>query len=327
MYTTSIETSSFSEPKIPLYDNPGIYMDPLTDFGFKYLFGKELNKDILIDFLNTLFQGTKIITDLTYNNTESNGEGVSNRDVYFDLLCTGVDGEQFIIEMQRKLQPHFMDRCVYYSSRIINEQAPSTGQKWDYKIKGVFLIGILDFELNIPTGNHYLTPVQLVNMNTNETFYPKLGYLFLELSKFDKQVNELANDLERWCYVLKHLHRLNQMPKYLNKRVFQRIFQLAEVINLKPEERIMYDRNLKAKRDYENTIDYAVQVAVEKAVEEAVEKAVEKAVEEVEEKAAAKENAEKKRLINQMFANGLSMEMVCKITGMIESDIEKIVRL
>jgi predicted transposase/invertase (TIGR01784 family) len=303
MYTTTIETSSFSEPKIPLYDNPGIYMDPLTDFGFKYLFGKELNKDILIDFLNTLFQGTKIITDLTYNNNENNGEGIENRDVYFDLLCTDHNGQQFIIEMQRKLQPHFMDRCVYYSSRIINEQAPSAGQKWDYKIKGVFLIGILDFELNIPTGNHYLTPVQLVNLNTNETFYPKLGYLFLELSKFDKQVHELENDLERWCYVLKHLHQLKQMPRYLNKRVFQRIFQLAEVINLKPEERIMYDRNLKAKRDYENTIDYAVQVAVEKAVEETEEK-------------------EKKHLINRMFANGLSMEMVCKITGMREAEID-----
>jgi predicted transposase/invertase (TIGR01784 family) len=306
MYYNTIETSLFSEPKIPLYDNPGIYIDPLTDFGFKYLFGKELNKDILIDFLNVLFQGQKIIKDITYNNIEKNGDTVDDRDVYFDLLCTGDDGEQFIIEMQRKLQPHFMDRCVYYTSRIVNEQAPTSGQKWDYKIKGVFLIGILDFELNIPTGNHYLTPVQLVNLNTHETFYPKLGYLFLELSKFDKQVNELENDLERWCYVLKHLHRLNQMPKYLNKRVFQRIFKLAEVVNLKPKERIMYDRNLKAKRDYENTIDYAVQVAVEKAVE--------------------KEKADKESIIHQMFVNGLPMEMVCKITGMNAADIEKIVQ-
>jgi predicted transposase/invertase (TIGR01784 family) len=313
MCSNTIETSLFSEPKIPLYDNQGIYIDPLTDFGFKYLFGKELNKDILINFLNVIFQGQKIIKDITYNNIEKNGDALDDRDVYFDLLCMGDDGEQFIIEMQRKLQTHFMDRCVYYTSRIVNEQAPTSGQKWDYKIKGVFLIGILDFELNIPTGNHYLTPVQLVNLNTHETFYPKLGYLFLELSKFDKRVDELENDLERWCYVLKHLHRLNQMPKYLNKRIFQRIFKLAEVVNLKPKERIMYDRNLKAKRDYENTIDYAVQVAVDKekeAAHEAVQKAVEK----------------EESIINKMFANGLSMDMVCKITGMIAPDIEKIVQ-
>ncbi|WP_299252662.1 Rpn family recombination-promoting nuclease/putative transposase [uncultured Cytophaga sp.] len=310
MYHTTIETSSFSEPKMPLYNNPGIYIDPLTDFGFKYLFGKELNKDILIDFLNNLFQGKKTISNLTFNNIEKNGEALEDRDVYFDLLCTGDDGEQFIIEMQRKLQTNFMDRCVYYTSRIVNEQAPAAGQKWDYKIKGVFLIGILDFELNTPTGDHYLTTVQLVNLNTNETFYPKLGYLFLELSKFDKQVHELENDLERWCYVLKHLHRLNQMPTYLNKRVFKRIFKLAEVMNLKPKERAMYDRNLKAKRDYENTIDYAVEVAVEKAVVKAVEK----------------EKSEKIFMINQMFVNGLSMEMVCKITGMAAQDIEKIVQ-
>jgi uncharacterized protein YoaH (UPF0181 family) len=90
----------------------------------------------------------------------------------------------------------------------------------------------------------------------------------------------------------------------------------------------MYDRNLKAKRDYENTIDYAVQVAVDKekeAAHEAVQKAVEKekeAAHEAVQKAVEKEES----IINQMFANGLSMDMVCKITGMIASDIEKIVQ-
>ena len=29
----------------------GTFIDPLTDYGFKYLFGREPNKDLLIDFL------------------------------------------------------------------------------------------------------------------------------------------------------------------------------------------------------------------------------------------------------------------------------------
>lgn len=51
----------------------GRYIDPLTDFGFKKIFGSESNKDLLIAFLNELFIGRKVIKDLVYNPTEQNG--------------------------------------------------------------------------------------------------------------------------------------------------------------------------------------------------------------------------------------------------------------
>ena len=37
------------------------YLNPFTEFGFKKLFGTEANKDLLIDFLNSLFQGEEVI--------------------------------------------------------------------------------------------------------------------------------------------------------------------------------------------------------------------------------------------------------------------------
>ena len=33
---------------------PERYINPITDFGFKRLFGTESNKDLLIDFLNAI---------------------------------------------------------------------------------------------------------------------------------------------------------------------------------------------------------------------------------------------------------------------------------
>ncbi len=33
----------------------GRYINPYTDFGFKKLFGTEMNKDLLVSFLNSLF--------------------------------------------------------------------------------------------------------------------------------------------------------------------------------------------------------------------------------------------------------------------------------
>ena len=35
------------------------YINPYTDFGFKKLFGTEMNKDLLISFLNALLAGMK----------------------------------------------------------------------------------------------------------------------------------------------------------------------------------------------------------------------------------------------------------------------------
>ena len=99
--------------------------------------------------------------------------------------------------------------------------------------------------------------VALVNTNTHEIFYNKLGYKFLELPKFVETEEELETDLDRWFYLLKHMSHLDKVPAVLNKRVFQKVFKIAEVSNLTKEEKAMYDSSLKAKWDYENSIAYA----------------------------------------------------------------------
>ena len=38
------------------------YVNPYTDFGFKMLFGTEVNKDLLISFVNSLLMGREVIT-------------------------------------------------------------------------------------------------------------------------------------------------------------------------------------------------------------------------------------------------------------------------
>lgn len=43
-----------------------IYINPLTDFGFKYLFGQEENKQFLLSFLNAIMQGHRVITDVEF---------------------------------------------------------------------------------------------------------------------------------------------------------------------------------------------------------------------------------------------------------------------
>lgn len=51
------------------------YINPYTDFGFKYLFGTEPNKDITLELVNALLQGQETITSLTLLPTEQLGGG------------------------------------------------------------------------------------------------------------------------------------------------------------------------------------------------------------------------------------------------------------
>lgn len=49
------------------------YISLLTDFGFKRIFGTAMNKDLLICFLNRLFNGRQVVKDVSYLNPEHVG--------------------------------------------------------------------------------------------------------------------------------------------------------------------------------------------------------------------------------------------------------------
>ena len=70
------------------------YVNPYTDFGFKKLFGTEMNKELLISFINSLFNGKEVVKDLTYLNTEHLGGRELDRKAVFDVYCENEKGEK-----------------------------------------------------------------------------------------------------------------------------------------------------------------------------------------------------------------------------------------
>jgi predicted transposase/invertase (TIGR01784 family) len=290
------------------------YIDPLTDFGFKHLFGSEPDKEIMIEFLNALFEGEKHIVDLIYSPTEHAGVDGEEKKVFFDLTCTGKDGEKFIIEMQRTPQTYFKDRCIFYMSRLISGQI-TKGIKDYSQLKGVFLIGILEFPFN-DNNSHHMRNISLMDRNNGEVFYRDMGYKFLVLPNFDKKEHELESDLDRWFFLLKNLSTLEKIPDYLDKRIFQKLFKIAEVSKLTKEQREIYESNLKAKEDYYNSISYAAELAAKAAAEAATEAATEKARKE-------RENRDKEIVANAKKL-GMSNESIVQLTGLPLEEIEKI---
>lgn len=234
------------------------YIDPYTDFGFKKLFGTELNKDLLISFLNALFNDTKReIKDVQYLNAEQLGDGYGDRRAVFDVYCVTEEGNRFIVEMQKAEQEYFKDRSLYYATAPIREQA-SKG-KWDYHLDGVYTIGVLNFVF--PEGEYpadsYVHEVKLKDTQDNHVFYDKLTFVYLEMPKFNKREDELETMFDKWMFALRNLSRLLERPQALQERIFKRLFDQAEIAQFSPAERREYAESVKDYWDYYSTMKTA----------------------------------------------------------------------
>lgn len=92
------------------------FINPLTDVGFKRIFG---DKQIMLSFLNSLFEGEFVIRDLEYLDKEQEALPGDERNIIYDLFCKTDTGHEFIVEMQCRSQLYFRDRILYYMSRAI----------------------------------------------------------------------------------------------------------------------------------------------------------------------------------------------------------------
>ena len=224
------------------------YINLLTDFGFKHVFGTEPNKRLLIDFLNTLLPIHHQIQDLTFRNTENLGSTAIDRKAIFDIYCQAKSGERFIVEIQKAKHNFFKDRSIYYSTFPIQEQALKGD--WDYQLSSVYTVGILDFIF----ADHKEDPdffhiVELKNQRC-EVFYDKLKYIYIELPKFKKSLEELETHFDKWMYLLKHLADLTDRPTVLQEEIFNELFETAEIANFTRNDQEVYENSLKYYRDW-----------------------------------------------------------------------------
>lgn len=302
----------------------GKYVDMCTDFGMKLYFGPDGGKPNLINFLNGLFEGEKVIRDLEYRPTERNGVQDSNRRVIFDLYCTSDDDSHFIIEMQQLSQHFIRDRMVYYSSRLIHTLVPRGHKGNTYELPEVYFIGILDFALDSAASDQYYYDVVLYDRERKVQFYNKLGYKLLSLPSFRKEESEIKTFMDMWLYVFKHMSQLREIPKFLDKRVFGLIFDIGEVSNLKVEDMKAYEWSLKDKRDAESIRLTAVRQGLQEGLEKGLEKGIQKGLHKGRLEERAKAKAEKLKSALNLKKRGLPIKDIAEDLGLSVEEIEKL---
>lgn len=229
----------------------GRFINPFTDYGFKKIFGQEISKDLLIDFLNDLLKGERVITDLTFLNNEQLPEWEDARALIYDIHCTTDTGEKIIVEMQNKSQAYFRERALFYLSHAVTRQ----GQRgdWMFDIKAVYGVFFMNFLLK--DNVKLRTDIILADRETGQLFSDKMRPIFIALPVFDKEEEKCENDFERWIYVLKNMETLKRMPFKARKAVFEKLEEIADVSSLNEEENELYWRSVNAYRTHLSVLE------------------------------------------------------------------------
>ncbi|MDD3062321.1 MAG: Rpn family recombination-promoting nuclease/putative transposase [Massilibacteroides sp.] len=296
------------------------YINPLTDFGFNRLFFTELNKDLLIDFLNGILPDPDKIVDLQYQPTVHFGDLEGERKAIFDIFCTNEKGEYLIVEMQRAKQAYFRDRSLFYASCPIRNQAPKG--KWDFQLKAVYFIGLLDFVLfdeAADDANYYLEYVQLIRRRTATLYSKKLNFAFVELPKFRKTESELVTNADRWLFCLRNLSRLTSRPEAVQGRIFEKLFKAAEIKRLTTTEMEAYRKSILEYDDVRSAVDCAREEGVNLGVKKGVLKGREEGINIGVVKT-------KKKMVRNCLLAGMSTAEISKLTELSEEEVRAIAK-
>ena len=278
------------------------YISLLTDFGFKRIFGTDPNKELLINFLNSLFDGEEVIKDVKYLNSENVGDVYTERKAIFDVYCENEKGEKFIVEMQNAYQTYFKDRSLFYSTFPIREQAPK-GSDWNFCLKKVYVVALLNYKMSDEAfdSSDTIHTIALMDTKTNKVFNAKLMFKYVEVGRFDKTDEELTSLSDKWMYVLKNLSRLDNRPAALREKIFTKLFAAASVACFTPTELREYEDSLKAYRDIKNSLDTAKEEGREEGREQ--------------------RNIE---IAKKMLAAGMDIDIIINMTDLSKDEIEKL---
>ena len=129
----------------------------------------------------------------------------------------------------------------------------------------------------------------------------------------------------KWLYALKNLYKLTQRPKALCDKVFDRLFEEAEIAKFTPQEQREYEASKMAYRDIKNSIDTAKREGKEEGLAEGLEKGLaegmEKGLAEGMEKGMNQRSLE---IARTMLAKGIDAATVMEITGLSESQLQQL---
>ena len=287
------------------------FADPKNDLAFKKIFGDEKHKSILISFLNSVldFKDEKTIEDVSLANPYQVPKIPELKETILDIKATNRNGEDFIVEMQKKDLGDFTKRSLYYTSKAYVAQLPK-GTNYT-KLKRVYFIGLLNF--NIFDNENYISRHLIINQETQTQDLEDFEFSFIELPKFTKSLDELESILDKWIFFIKNAKDLTMIPQtYQSNPPFKEAFDIATQNTWDKKELEVYEYMGLKEFDELNALMTAERKGMEKGMEKGIEKGLEQG------------KLEEKREIAQNLLDILDNQTIALKIGLSIEEIEKL---
>ena len=287
------------------------FADPKNDLAFKKIFGNEGKKEILISLLNAIldFKGNMIIVDLHIVNPYQVPKIPDLKETILDIKAKNKNGDEFIVEMQKKHLGDFAKRSLYYTSKAYVSQLSSGA---DYsKLNKVYFIGIVDFTMF--EGDEFISRHLILNKETLKQDLSDFEFTFIELKKFNKELDELQTILEKWIYFIKNANNLTIIPSQFYDIVeFKEAFDIATQTTWDKKEMEVYEYMALKAFDEINATRTAINTAKEEGREEGLKK--------------GREEGEKQKVIEiaKNLLDILDNKTIALKTGLSEEAIESL---
>ncbi len=217
------------------------YLNPMTDFGFKTIFG---NPDVMRGFLNALIQEDypdKVISNVNIVGNDAPGESDEDRGVVFDIHCTTDDNEEFVVEMQRRKQVFFNNRIIYYLGRSFSRQDDSLDKEvWQFqthKLLGVFLMDFYDKTMTKGV-RHCVIKDFKEDIIDNDL----LQYWKIQLPTYrNKKESDCVTPLDYWLYNIANMKDMNTALPFADKEpLFKQMQRVASYAQMSREDQDKY---------------------------------------------------------------------------------------
>ena len=308
----------FSEDELHYLDSQ-VYVDLLSDPGFKTVFCSPDNSDLLIALINVMLHNDRHVEKIINIRNEVASPSIDGGRVVMDLTCIDEQGRVFDIEVQKVSNDSLFKRFVNYACKtyelglrrptdadssksdrrnlrdnikamkdefaneimkdefaneideIDDAETSSTAVEIDdaeidvrplyrpsiySRLKPVYVIVILKSkpmtEDGVTYGQRLFSHYTLKEYSTNEFAPSTINIIFASLGFFDKKPGECKTDLDRWCYMFKHLGKMKNLPSWVEDKVMTRLLSASRVANFNKVQKKLY---IKMSMDKEALID------------------------------------------------------------------------
>ncbi len=229
-------------------------LSPLVDFLFKRLFGDEERTDILIAFLNGIFEdaGAPRVTSVQLLNPSIDKDALTDKMSVLDIAARTDQATLVDIEIQIRNTGEMRERSLYYWAKLYEGQLHE--REAYHTLRPAIAINVLDF---VEIANDRVHNIFTLRNQDGSVFSDHVTLHFLELPKLTQSILHEQTVLLRWLAFLKAQTASERAHLVEGDPIMEKAFNALEFLSQDEQTRQRYEARQKALHDYATAIETA----------------------------------------------------------------------